>query len=81
MDDLNPNAAPEGRPGGLICVLGCAPFCRGRARHRSRALAKAILRVHDPEGRPLIREGLIRMGRRDLIGGTPSHLVPAHDKG
>jgi len=62
-------------------VLGCAPFCRGRARHRSRALAKAILRVHDPEGRPLIREGLIRMGRRDLIGGTPSHLVPAHDKG
>ena len=51
------------------------------AGERVRRLHKAFLRVHDPEGWPLIREGLIRMGRRDLIGGTPSHLVPAHDKG
>ncbi|MEH6626046.1 MAG: YgiQ family radical SAM protein [Motiliproteus sp.] len=41
-----------------------------------RRLHKAILRYHDPENWPLIREALIRMGRRELIGRGPNALVP-----
>ncbi len=43
---------------------------------RRRRLHKALLRYHDPEGWPLIREALRAMGRGDLIGASPRHLVP-----
>ncbi len=43
---------------------------------RQRRLHKALLRYHDPAGWPIIREGLIAMGREDLIGNSPNHLVP-----
>ncbi|HEY5718148.1 MAG TPA: DUF3362 domain-containing protein, partial [Motiliproteus sp.] len=43
---------------------------------RQRRLHKALLRYHDPDNWPLIREALLKMGRRDLIGGGPKALVP-----
>jgi uncharacterized radical SAM protein YgiQ len=43
---------------------------------RQRRLHKALLRYHDPEGWPLIRDALRAMGRHDLIGSSPRHLVP-----
>jgi uncharacterized radical SAM protein YgiQ len=45
---------------------------------RRRRLHKAFLRYHDPDNWPLLREALIQMGRRDLIGQRPDQLVPAH---
>ncbi len=42
-----------------------------------RKLHKAFLRYHDPENWPLLREALINLGRRDLIGNGPQHLIPA----
>lgn len=45
---------------------------------RIRKFHKALLRWHDPENWPLIREELVRMGRADLIGNRPEHLVPRH---
>jgi len=44
-----------------------------------RKLHKAFLRYHDPENWPILREGLQRMGRGDLIGSGEHHLVPRHD--
>ena len=41
-----------------------------------RRLHKALLRYHDPENWEIIREALARMGRSDLIGNGPHHLVP-----
>ena len=41
-----------------------------------RKLHKAFLRWHDPENWPVLREGLMRMGRADLIGNGPRCLVP-----
>ncbi len=41
-----------------------------------RRLHKALLRYHDPANWESIREGLQRMGRSDLIGSGPQHLVP-----
>jgi uncharacterized radical SAM protein YgiQ len=46
---------------------------------RARTLHKAFLRYHDPKNWPLLREALVRMGRRDLIGPGPQHLVPLRD--
>ncbi|MBC3767832.1 YgiQ family radical SAM protein [Neptunicella marina] len=43
---------------------------------RHRRLHKALLRYHDPKNWPQIREALITMGRQDLIGRGPQHLVP-----
>ena len=43
-----------------------------------RKLHKAFLRWHDPENWPLLREGLMRMGRAELIGNGPNCLVPRH---
>ena len=43
---------------------------------RQRRLHKAFLRYHDPENWPLIRDALKDMGRADLIGTGPQHLVP-----
>jgi uncharacterized radical SAM protein YgiQ len=42
-----------------------------------RRLHKALLRYHDAENWPLIREVLVRMGREELIGPGKHHLVPA----
>ena len=41
-----------------------------------RRLHKAFLRYHDPANWPLLREALQRMGRAELIGPGPEHLVP-----
>jgi uncharacterized radical SAM protein YgiQ len=43
---------------------------------RQRRLHKAFLRYHDPENWPVLRDALKAMGRRDLIGTGPDHLVP-----
>jgi len=43
---------------------------------RQRKFHKALLRWHDPDNWPLIREGLKAMGRADLIGNRPDQLVP-----
>ncbi|WP_026258896.1 YgiQ family radical SAM protein [Uliginosibacterium gangwonense] len=43
---------------------------------KQRRLHKALLRYHDPENFELIREFLTQIGRRDLIGNGPKHLVP-----
>ncbi len=42
-----------------------------------RKLHKALLRYHDPENWPLIRQALKNMGRQDLIGSAKAQLVPA----
>ncbi len=41
-----------------------------------RKLHKALLRYHDPENWPLIRQALKNMGRQDLIGSAKAQLVP-----
>ncbi len=46
---------------------------------RQRRLHKALLRYHDPLNWPLIREALINMGKKHLIGDKPNCLVPAED--
>ena len=43
-----------------------------------RKLHKAFLRYHDPANWEILREALQRMGRADLIGNGPQHLVPRH---
>lgn len=47
---------------------------------RQRKLHKALLRYHDPAGWPMIREALIEMGREELIGNSPSCLVPTESR-
>jgi radical SAM superfamily enzyme YgiQ (UPF0313 family) len=41
-----------------------------------RRLHKAFLRYHDADNWPVLREALVRMGRRDLIGSREDQLVP-----
>jgi uncharacterized radical SAM protein YgiQ len=43
---------------------------------RVRRLHKALLRYHDADNWPLLRDALRRMGRRDLIGNGKHQLVP-----
>ena len=43
---------------------------------RQRRLHKAFLRYHDPLNWPLLREALISMGKRHLIGDKPGALIP-----
>jgi len=43
-----------------------------------RRLHKAFLRYHDPANWPMLRDALRRMGRADLIGPAPQHLIPLH---
>ncbi|MCK5481671.1 MAG: DUF3362 domain-containing protein, partial [Gammaproteobacteria bacterium] len=50
-------------------------------RKKQRDLHKAFLRYHDPANWPLLRDALKAMGRSDLIGNRPEHLVPAPGKG
>ncbi|MGL6258966.1 YgiQ family radical SAM protein [Vibrio sp. WXL210] len=52
------------------------PVAKGE---RQRRLHKALLRYHDPDNWPLIREALVNMGKKHLIGDKPSCLVPAED--
>lgn len=40
-----------------------------------RKFHKALLRYHAPENWEILREGLLRMGRGDLIGNGPRHLI------
>jgi uncharacterized radical SAM protein YgiQ len=52
------------------------PVAKGE---RQRRLHKALLRYHDPDNWPMIREALVSMGKKHLIGDKPSCLVPAED--
>ncbi len=45
---------------------------------RRRRLHKALLRYHDPDNWPLLRDALKAMGREDLIGNGKKHLVPLY---
>ena len=52
------------------------PVAKGE---RQRRLHKALLRYHDPDNWPMIRESLINMGKKHLIGDKPNCLVPETD--
>ncbi|WP_038145278.1 YgiQ family radical SAM protein [Vibrio nigripulchritudo] len=52
------------------------PVAKGE---RQRRLHKALLRYHDPANWPMIREALISMGKKHLIGDKPGCLIPAED--
>ncbi|CAM3786847.1 hypothetical protein VA7868_01294 [Vibrio aerogenes CECT 7868] len=52
------------------------PVAKGE---RQRRLHKALLRYHDPKNWPLIREALIKMNKKHLIGDKPGCLIPAED--
>src|SRR5690554_3127702 len=41
-----------------------------------RRVQKAFLRYHDEKNWPMLREALEQMGRSDLIGHGPEHLIP-----
>ncbi len=45
---------------------------------KQRRLHKALLRYHDANNWPLLREALKRMGRADLIGNGKKHLIPTY---
>lgn len=49
------------------------PSAKGEIHRR---LHKAMLRYHDPKNFAQIRQALTKMGREDLIGRGPQHLVP-----
>ena len=44
-----------------------------------RRFHKALLRYHDPANWEVLRDGLRRMGRADLVGNGPQHLVLRSD--
>lgn len=45
---------------------------------KQRRLHKAFLRYHDPNNWPLLRDALQELGRADLIGNGPNHLIPKY---
>lgn len=45
---------------------------------KQRRLHKALLRYHDANNWPLLRQALQDMGRADLIGNSKKHLVPTY---
>lgn len=45
-----------------------------------RKIQKAFLRYHDSENWPLLRKALRAMGRKDLIGDSPQHLIPSEER-
>lgn len=47
---------------------------------QQRRLQKAFLRYHDEANWPMLREALIGMGRKDLIGNGDNQLIPAAEK-
>lgn len=46
-----------------------------------RRIQKAFLRYHDEKNWPMLRKALKDMGREDLIGNGPQHLVPPEKPG
>ncbi len=46
---------------------------------RQRRLHKGLLRYHDPNNWPMLREALTAMGKAHLIGDKPHCLIPAED--
>ncbi|UCG19405.1 MAG: DUF3362 domain-containing protein, partial [Thiotrichales bacterium] len=44
--------------------------------HSGKNPLRKILRYHDAENWPLLREALKKMGRADLIGNGKHHLIP-----
>ncbi|UAB69232.1 YgiQ family radical SAM protein [Vibrio sp. SCSIO 43132] len=52
------------------------PVAKGEKQRR---LHKALLRYHDPANWPMIREALISMGKKHLIGDKPGCLIPTED--
>ena len=42
-----------------------------------RRLHKALLRYHDPENWKVIRDVLLKMGKKQLIGDAPNCLIPS----
>ncbi len=52
------------------------PVAKGEKQRR---LHKALLRYHDPANWPLLREALINMGKKHLIGDQPDCLIPEKD--
>ncbi len=46
--------------------------------YKQRRLHKALLRYHDANNWPLLREALVNMGREELIGNGKKHLVPTY---
>ncbi|MBE1286384.1 MAG: YgiQ family radical SAM protein [Alteromonadaceae bacterium] len=53
------------------------PSAKGEIHRR---LHKAMLRYHDPKNFAQIRKALVNMGREDLIGRGPEHLVPPESR-
>ncbi len=47
---------------------------------QQRKVHKAFLRYHDPDNWPHLRKQLREMGRKDLIGDSPQHLVPSEER-
>lgn len=47
--------------------------------YKQRRLQKALLRYHDPKNWDELRTALKDMGREDVIGDGPEHLIPAHN--
>ena len=45
-----------------------------------RQLHKALLRYHDPENASLVRDILLNLGRKELIGSGPNQLVAEETK-
>jgi len=57
---------------------GDVPVVKGETQRR---LHKAFLRYHDPDNWPVLRQALVRMGRRELIGHGKDCLVPPERPG
>ena len=69
LKGISRQASADGRKGERVDIV------KGEKRRR---LHKAFLRYHDPNNWPLLREALMSMGRRDLIGNGPNHLIPTY---
>jgi hypothetical protein len=69
LKGISRHASADGRKGERVDIV------KGEKRRR---LHKAFLRYHDPNNWPLLREALMAMGRRDLIGNGPNHLIPTY---
>lgn len=45
-----------------------------------RQVQKSLLRFHDPDNWPRLRKALRAMGRAELIGDSPQHLIPSEER-
>ncbi|MCV6620970.1 MAG: YgiQ family radical SAM protein [Cellvibrionaceae bacterium] len=48
--------------------------------YKQRRLQKALLRYHDSKNWDLLREAAREMGREDVIGDGPEHLIPSRNQ-